>query len=144
MPRPDPSIEQNKDSFPVPPLSPGEHLGVRRQAGHSFVRFADAPVSELARFLSGQLSPAESFARLSPGLLRSVPTPILDKTGLTGTHDFTFDYAGGPFFVEADLPRILSSIKSSLNKQLSLKLVEAKVPVGTLVIDQIEKTPTEY
>jgi uncharacterized protein (TIGR03435 family) len=139
----DASVEPNKDGFPVPPLPRGEHQGRRIQAGHTFLRFADASVSDLASFLSTQLSPGEASVRLSSGQSRGAPTPMLDKTGLKGRYDFTFDYAGQPFFVAEGLPRILSSIKSSLNKQLGLKMVEAKVPVNVLVIDHVDKTPTE-
>lgn len=135
--------EAQKDSFPIPPLPPGEHVLMRPTNGHVFVRFADSSITELAAFLSAHLSPAESQVMLSPGHSRTPATPLLDETGLKGRYDFTFDYAGGLFFTEAYLPSLLSSIETSLNKQLGLKLVEGKVTVNTLVIDHIEKTPTE-
>ncbi len=129
-----------KDLFPT--LEPGEHQARRIQPGHVYARFADTSVSEFGKFLGGKLSSA-SMVRVSVGLLMSVPPPILDKTGLTGTYDFTFDYAGSTFFASASLPTMVGSIESSLTKQLGLKMVEAKVPVNVLVIDHIDRTPVE-
>ena len=54
--------------------------------------------SEFIRTLSGQSEPSRVHVRVSEGEFRGAPAPILDKTGLTGKYDFTFDYAGGPFF----------------------------------------------
>ncbi len=83
------------------------------------------------------------MAKVSQGMWRGVSPPILDKTGLTGTFDFTFDYAGGIFFASAAPPTMVDSIESSLTKQLGLKIAEAKVPVKVLVIDQIDRTPED-
>lgn len=129
-----------KDPFPT--LATGEDRAVRMEQGRTYMRFASTSVPEFMRFLSGRLSPAESMIRVSQGEIRGAPAPILDKTGLTGTYDFTFDYAGSPFFTNDALPRILGSMESSLTKELGLKMVEAKIPVNVLVIDQISRTPT--
>jgi uncharacterized protein (TIGR03435 family) len=131
-----------KDSSPVPPLEPGEHLGRRQQAGRVYARFADTPISEFAKYLGGNLSSA-SMVKVSQGMLRGASPPILDRTGLTGTYDFTFDYAGSTFFASAALPTMVGSMESSLTKELGLKMVEAKVPVNVLVIDHIDKTPED-
>jgi len=139
-PAPETNVAE-KDPFPT--LAAGEHIAGRMQSGRTYMRFADTSVPEFIRSLSGRLSPAESFVPVSQGELRGAPAPILDKTGLTGTYDFDFDYAGGPFFTNEALPRILGSMKSSLTKELGLKMVEAKVQVMVLVIDRMERTPTE-
>jgi uncharacterized protein (TIGR03435 family) len=136
-------IEASGDKYPVPPLPTGVHRDVRQENGRRYLRFGDTSISEFALFLSGQFSPAESYIRLPSGLSRGAPTPILDRTGMKGRYDFTFDYEGSPFFVAEALPDILRSIKNSLEKQLGLKLVDAKVLVPVLLIDHIEKTPTE-
>lgn len=140
-----PQATQNSsaEKDPFPALAPGEHMARRMRSGHVYARFADTSVAEFGKFLSGLLSPAESYVQLSAGESRGAPTPILEKTGLTGKYDFTFDYAGGSFFTAEGLPRILSSIQNSLTKELGLKIVEAKVPVNVLVIDHMERTPTE-
>ena len=74
--------------------------------------------------------------------------PVLDRTGLTGTFDFSLEWSlapdprqppdaqpedSGPTFLEA------------LQEQLGLKLKSAKGPVDVLVIDHVEHRPrTEY
>jgi uncharacterized protein (TIGR03435 family) len=74
-----------------------------------------------------------------------VDRPVLDRTGLTGTFDFSLEWSlapdpaqpvgpqpedAGPTFLEA------------LQEQLGLKLKSAKGPVDVLVIDHVEH-PTE-
>jgi uncharacterized protein (TIGR03435 family) len=135
------SSAAGKNTFPVPPLEPGERAGRRLQAGRVYMRFADTSVAELAKHVGASLSSA-SMLREGPMLIGAQP-PILDRTGLTGTYDFTFDYAGGIFFASAALPTMVDSMQSSLTKQLGLKMTEAKVPVNVLVIDHIDKTPEE-
>ncbi len=105
------------------------------------MRFSDTSVPELAKYLGGNLSSA-TMVKVGPMLI-SVPPPILDRTGLTGTYDFTFDYAGGTFSRLRPCRTWLTQSESSLTKQLGLKMVEAKVPVNVLVIDHIDKTPEE-
>jgi uncharacterized protein (TIGR03435 family) len=136
------SPEVGKDSYPVPPLAPGEDVGRRAQQGRVYMRFANTSISEFARRLGGNLSSA-SMVMVAPRMLMGAPPPILDKTGLTGAYDFTFDYAGGTFSAASALPTMVGSIESSLTKQLGLKMAEAKVPVNVLVIDHIDRTPTE-
>lgn len=135
-----PDFSFDKDGFPI--LPPGVHQRRRQAAGHVYARFADTSVPEFAAFLS-TLPSAASLVRVSAGELRGAPTPVLDKTGLEGRYDFTFDYEGSLFFGRNGLPRILSSIESALTRQLGLKMVDAKVPVNVLVIDHVDKTPTE-
>jgi len=73
-----------------------------------------------------------------PWLLNSeVGRPVVDKTGLTGTYDFTLEFVpasktatdetGGP------------SIFTAIEEQLGLKLEPAKEPMDVLVIDSIEQ-----
>jgi uncharacterized protein (TIGR03435 family) len=68
---------------------------------------------------------------------------VIDKTGLTGRYDYHLEYQvtmpgqpppnefGGPPIAEA------------LEKQLGLHLEKTKVPVEMLIVDHIERTPTE-
>jgi uncharacterized protein (TIGR03435 family) len=59
--------------------------------------------------------------------------PVLDRTGLTGSYDFKFEYA-------SDDPRAerIASIFASV-QGIGLKLEAAKGPVETVVIDYAEK-----
>jgi uncharacterized protein (TIGR03435 family) len=139
-PQPGVAFGVDKDGFPI--LPPGVHQGVRQSNGHVYTRFADTSVAEFVKVLAS-IPSAASMVKLSDHESRGAPTTVLDKTGLTGSYDFTFDYAGSRLFAANALPAIMSAVKSSLEKQLGLKLVDAKVPVSALVIDSIEKSPTE-
>ena len=68
--------------------------------------------------------------------------PIMDQTGLTGVYDFSLTWtmtnrADDP--VEA--PGV--SLFDALQDQLGLKLEQRKAPVDRIVIDSMEKVPTE-
>jgi uncharacterized protein (TIGR03435 family) len=71
-------------------------------------------------------------------LARRAGQPVIDKTGLTGTYDFKLWYApvGDP---SSDLPDFFTA----LQEQLGLKLESKKVPVEFLVVDHVDKIPTE-
>lgn len=70
---------------------------------------------------------------------------VVDKTGLTGKYNFTLKYQdenpGGPVPHTADAESE-PSIFTALQEQLGLRLVSAKGPVETLVVDKAEK-PSE-
>jgi uncharacterized protein (TIGR03435 family) len=70
----------------------------------------------------------------------SVPAgdPVIDKTGISGNYDFKLSYAPAN-----DPDSNLPSIFTALQEQLGLKLVPQKVPIDFLVIDHVDKVPTE-
>lgn len=59
---------------------------------------------------------------------------VIDKTGLTGFYDITLEWEAGD--------NAASSLITSLQQQLGLKLIYQKMPVDVLVIDHAEK-PSE-
>jgi uncharacterized protein (TIGR03435 family) len=67
-----------------------------------------------------------------------VDQPVVDKTGLTATYDYTLSYApaNDP---NSNLPDIFTAVQ----EQLGLKLVPQKVPVEFLVIDHLDRIPTD-
>jgi uncharacterized protein (TIGR03435 family) len=83
-------------------------------------------------------------------LSNMVHRTVIDKTGLTGTYDFSLKFAmdrdSMPMLPPGlNLPPPSSddpTIFAALEEQLGLKLVPGKGPVDTLVIDHIEQ-PTE-
>jgi uncharacterized protein (TIGR03435 family) len=72
---------------------------------------------------------------------------VIDKTGLTGHYDFRLDLtpymtpdADGKDGAKAD---IMSILFAGFNDQLGLKLEAGKESVDLLVVDAVNKTPTE-
>jgi uncharacterized protein (TIGR03435 family) len=75
---------------------------------------------------------------LAASLTTPVGRPVINKTGIQGNYDIKLDYAA-----EGATDSTLPSIFTALQEQLGLKLESQKVPIQTLVIDHIDKTPTE-
>jgi uncharacterized protein (TIGR03435 family) len=72
----------------------------------------------------------------------AVNEPVVDKTGLAGTYDYDLKFA--PEDAPIDSPNYkFGSIFSAIEEQLGLKLVRQRVPVDYLVIDHVERVPTE-
>jgi uncharacterized protein (TIGR03435 family) len=71
---------------------------------------------------------AYSMAKFAE-LLTQFGQPVVDKTGLTGTYDFTvsWDDTNGP------------ALSTALQQQLGLKFEAEKVPVSILVVDSAQK-----
>jgi uncharacterized protein (TIGR03435 family) len=75
--------------------------------------------------------------------------PIVDATGLTGRYDFDLTWTDLPSSPErppssdAPLDAPAPSLLVAVEDQLGLRLVQKNGPVTMLVIDHIEKTPTE-
>ena len=99
-----------------------EDGGVRKVGPGLRMSFENQPIAELAKFLSS---------------LAAVDRPVLDRTGLTGRYDILLDLRGvlGP--VTTDL------VVAALREQLGLRMESRKAPVEVLVIDHIDKVPTE-
>jgi uncharacterized protein (TIGR03435 family) len=131
---------KDTDGFPI--LPPGVRQGVAPAPGHVRAKFRDTALSEFAQYLGSRLG-TQFVPGPVPGIKRITPAAILDKTGLTERYDFTFDHVGFPAPASKNPASMLSAMQSALDKQLGLKLVEAKVPVDILVIDHIERTPAE-
>jgi uncharacterized protein (TIGR03435 family) len=64
--------------------------------------------------------------------------PVSDRTGLKGNYDFDLRFAT---LEETD--SALPSIFTAVQEQLGLKLVKQMVPVEMLVIDHVDRVPTE-
>jgi uncharacterized protein (TIGR03435 family) len=109
------------------------------------------------------------LSRLVDTLARQYDRPVTDMTGLTKNYDFTLDFApenggmmkgmpmpppgsgpspdgsGGGAMHSPDAPAggEPATLAVALQEQLGLKLESKKGPVDLLVIDHLEKTPTE-
>ncbi len=115
----------------------------------------------------------QTMAQLADSLSNQVDRPVVDMTGLTQRYDFTLDFApdqaalmakmgfmpggmmppptggaGGPGPGDA-APRLgapesdAATVQVAVQDQLGLKLEPKKAPAEILVIDHMEKTPSE-
>ncbi len=89
----------------------------------------------LSQGFSGHHGTLEVLAKL---LAFPTGRPVVNKTGIQGAYDFDLKYA--PL---ADPNSDLPSVFTALQEQLGLKLESQKVPVEILVIDHVDKVPTE-
>jgi uncharacterized protein (TIGR03435 family) len=64
--------------------------------------------------------------------------PVVDKTDITGNYDFDLKYAA-----DNDTDSALPSFFTALQEKYGLKLETAKVPLDFIVIDSVEKIPSE-
>ena len=110
----------DKDGFPV--LSPG-HISYVSNGKTAKIQSSADTMEHFATLLAGQLG-----------------APVQDATGLTGNYDFTLRIIPGTPGPEDD-PGL--SLESALPQQLGLTLRHTKGQVDILVVDHVEKTPTE-
>ena len=76
---------------------------------------------------------------LAETLARVVGQPIADKTEIKGSYRIDFEFSSLD-----DTDSGLPSIFTALSEKLGLKLVPDKqVPVEVLIVDAIDRTPTE-
>ena len=83
-----------------------------------------------------------SMRRFAEFLSQEVNRPVVDKTNLTGSYEMTLDYTVDDSAAGNDAATG-PSIFTALQEQLGLKLESAKGPVETIVVDHVERTPTE-
>ncbi len=123
-------VAQPPDIDGFPGILPGMHAAAARyRNGVMRLSFGRYGIGDLA----GQLSV-------------EVERMVIDKTGLTGAYDFHLEYSregltpmGGPPTVQDPAPSLFTAVQ----EQLGLKLEPATEPVDVLVIDSVDKTPTE-
>ncbi len=71
--------------------------------------------------------------------LAAIPRPVIDRTGLVGSYDFTLHWIQSP---DAETDDNADSFHKALKDQLGLELKPARAPVDILVIDHVER-PSE-
>jgi len=86
---------------------------------------------------------AQTLSDLSSMLVLFLRCHLVDKTGLTGRYDFTLDASPDPSAsldtADDSAPYILDAVQ----EQLGLKLQPVKIPLDTVIVDSVDKTPTE-
>jgi len=83
-----------------------------------------------------------SMAVLAETLARIVEHPVVDRSGLQGVYSLKLQYT--PDNSKSDGPDAAGpSIYAALEEQLGLKLQTQKLPVEIIVVDYVERVPTE-
>jgi uncharacterized protein (TIGR03435 family) len=128
-----PKFAMGKDGFPEMP--PGA-TGMMIMNGRATRRAARDTMAALAAMLSSQ-----------------VGRPVVDATGLTGTYETLLNWSasrapaapppGGEGAVPTASDPSGPTIFAALQEQLGLKLEAKKGMVEMIVVDKVEKTPTE-
>jgi uncharacterized protein (TIGR03435 family) len=95
----------------------------------------------------------QSMPTIAKFLGTTVAMPVEDQTGSTGTYSFHLEYKPNPPAATAaggqteppaaDIGAPGPDLFDAVQTQLGLKLVRKRVPQETLVIDHVEKVPTE-
>jgi len=91
-----------------------------------------------AVFPGGMRLPNTDMAGLAIMLASPAGRPVIDKTGISGGYEIDIRYAR-----DSDTDSQLPSMFTALQEQLGLKLEAQKVPVEMLVIDSVNRTPSE-
>jgi uncharacterized protein (TIGR03435 family) len=129
---------QDRDGFPQLPAGRPNFQG-RTQNGVTRWTFRMETPQQLSSLLQFQLRGSR----------------VVDKTGLTGQYDFHLEFSNvglpGPMGIalaaplpgEADQSDLAPDLFSALEKQLGLKLEKSKTQLGVIVIDHMDKQPTE-
>jgi uncharacterized protein (TIGR03435 family) len=113
----------DKDGYPE--LPPGRKYSMAMGYGRARWRFADESMEGFAGMLGDQIH-----------------QPIINATGLTGKYDFVVSWSTAA--IEPNAPADSGpSIFAAVQEQLGLKLDSKKIPLDIVVIDHIEKTPSE-
>jgi uncharacterized protein (TIGR03435 family) len=81
-----------------------------------------------------------SMDRFAEVLSQHTEIPVLDFTGLKGVYELKLDWQG-----KDDNPDAASgpSLTEAVQDQLGLRMERRKAPVEILVVDHVEKTPTD-
>lgn len=114
-------------------LQPNKGTPFAGAQGGYIIKFQNVSVADFARYY----------------LAGPVKGPVIDRTGIKGMYDFDLKYgphdADDPAWAQIpkDLYANLPDLFTVLEEKYGLKLVPEKVTVDTLVIDHVDKVPTE-
>lgn len=114
----------DKEGFPLVPA--GRNVMSIRIRGEMRIRALKESIAELAATLSRQLS-----------------APVNDLTGLPGAYAFSLRWAtsADPPLLPGDEPA--QPLEIALEQQLGLKITKTKGPIEMVIIDHLERVPSE-
>jgi uncharacterized protein (TIGR03435 family) len=85
---------------------------------------------------------ADTLQEIAP---RDVAMPVVDQTGLPGSYNFKLDWAPAVRAAAGASPEAPAgpTLFDALETQIGLKLESKKLPLSVIVIDRVERVPTE-
>jgi len=84
--------------------------------------------------------PNRGMAELLNAITSMVGAPVVDRTGLRGRYDLTLEWTpdGGAAAAAPEL-----SIFTAIREQMGLRLESTRVTIDVVVVDRVERIPTE-
>jgi uncharacterized protein (TIGR03435 family) len=128
----------DRDGFPQLPAGRPGFQG-RTQNGVTRSTFRMSPIQQLSTMLQAHLRPSR----------------VVDKTGLTGLYDFNLEFSTvglpgpmgrsltAPPLAEGDQVDPAPSLFTAVEKQLGLRLEKSKTALDVIVVDHMDRQPTE-
>jgi uncharacterized protein (TIGR03435 family) len=134
------SAPMDRKGFPV--LAPGARFAIAPGVGELYGTARSTHRQTMAEFVE-QLGAIVNMSN-GDGVVRGGPPAahVIDKTGLTGEFEFTLEFAGSVMPGGAN-DALAPNLSVALEKQLGLKLEKGKAGLDVLVIDHVDKVPTE-
>jgi uncharacterized protein (TIGR03435 family) len=150
---PEPAQSPKRNAQGMFLLPPGPQMFTSLGWGVIIVQVQQKPIGDRVKVMGRMIN--QSLGE-NPNDFASAKARVLDRTGLTGTYDFTLRFScelcqfaatngalPPPSPPPADSPGGEPSIFVALRKQLGLKLNKVKdVSIDVIVVDHVEKTPT--
>ena len=128
-----PKIQEAKEEGPPPPMPAWMGKQVAEAALDGRV-VAMAPSAGVVAITGRRVT----MTQLAAALERQMGAFVTDETGLSGKYYLGFEFAKDDHAPDVDLPTIFPALQD-----LGLKLEKRKGPLEVLVVDHVEKTPTE-
>jgi len=128
-----PSEHVDAQGFPIPTPAFKGMLSLPHD-GQTFIVGQDVPVADLARLLEHPGGP-----------VRPEDRPVIDETGLTAHYDFKihFEYFRRPTADAGVAADPAPSALDAVEQQLGLKLESTTTSIPQLIVDSIDRDPTE-
>jgi len=128
-----------------PQLPPNTKIGVDK-SGFPILPDGVGAMTRVTNGLVRMTARAQPISALTNNFEQRLERPVIDKTGLTRKYDFHLEYAleqrggGAPVDGQDDPgPSLFSAVRDQLGLRLELK----KGPMEVLIVDHVDRVPTE-
>jgi uncharacterized protein (TIGR03435 family) len=152
-------LVENNESEPPPGQAKGPVITLDKDKNPVLARptmiimFTENNGSQLAKIVAR----AQPISALLKNISNLLKRPVVDKTGLTGKYDFSLEYSPVNMSVGPPPPGTSTAstaapaaaadpgvdLPGALEQQLGLRLVKGKSMLDVVVVDKINRTPTE-